>query len=86
MLHDARYVTLSKEAAKIRSRALRLSVESVIDAGWVNANDTIFLEKVRPITDWDSLFVASMQSALSDRDREKNRHVDAWFEKRGIKF
>jgi hypothetical protein len=83
-MHDARYIALSKEAAKIRSANLRDAVEAVIDAGWVNANDTVFTEKRRTVADWDYLFVGTITFTLSNMDA--NRHVDAWFAKHSITF
>ena len=84
-MHDARYTELNKAAAKIRSANLRDAVLLLIDGGWGNANDTVFLEKTRPISDWGSVFFDSVQCLLSYQE-EPNRHVNAWFAKHGITF
>lgn len=83
-MHDARYIALSKEAAKIRSRAFRLAVEEVIDIGFVNANDTVFLEKTKAASDWGWLFDGTIAIELSSR--EPDQRLNRWFAEQGIAF
>jgi hypothetical protein len=54
-----------------------------IDAARVNADDTVYLEKAAPESDWDGIFEGSLMGLLSDRD--VNPDTLRWFAAQGIR-
>ena len=57
-------------------------VDDLFDKARINADDTVFVEKARPIAEWDAVAMASVVDLLSfSTDAAVNR----WFAERGIR-
>lgn len=79
---------LYKQAAKIKSRANRWTVEGLIGSGETNANDT-FEEQRRAGheyfgAEWNQLALDSIGALLACG--EGNKVVADWFWNRGVRF
>lgn len=81
--NDQRFYSLSEEALSIRAEANRKQVLEIIGNAYDNAYDTVTIEKAVPASDWDVIFVGTLQSQLS---QGVSRHVKAWFASRGITY
>lgn len=82
--YDSLYVALRHRAGRIRNANLRDAVDGTLVAGLINANDTVFLERVRPVAEWERIFIDSIGTHLAYLG--DNRRVGAWFAKHGINF
>jgi hypothetical protein len=81
--NDERFYALTEQASGIRADATRRQVLEILGNAFDNAYDTIRVEKAAPASDWDALFVGTLQSQLS---QGVNRHIKAWFASRGITY
>lgn len=81
--NDQRFYSLSEEALNIRAEANRKQILEIIGNAYDNAYDTVTIEKAVSASDWDVIFVGTLQSQLS---QGVNRHVKAWFANRGITY
>ena len=77
-----KFVPVLQAARRIQSLANRGIALYVIQCAVDNADDTCILEKARPLTEWNDMFVGSAVSMLSDIP--SNKHVAAFFSKFGI--
>lgn len=82
-MEDQRFYALSEEALNIHADANRKQVLEIIGNAFDNAYDTTTIEKAVPASDWDVIFVGTIQSQLS---QGVNRHIKAWFANRGITY
>jgi hypothetical protein len=83
-MYDERYKQLDFDAYNgIGSKKLRDEVGNLIESGRVNANDTVHVDKAAADGEWDSVFVGSIRSLLSDGTYSKR--CVRWFAARGIK-
>lgn len=73
---------LFAESDKVKNLANRETINSLIDSGRINANDTVFLEKAAPVEEWETIFKGSIGTLLASGSY--NHRVVAWFAKRGI--
>lgn len=82
------YITLVRacdsELGVPSHRALHTEVSDALDSARVNANDTIYIEKAQPETEWESLFTGSLVSSLSFST--PSPAAVEWFAKHGVTF
>lgn len=83
------YVSILKQASKIKSTTTRARVLYVIEVSYENANDTLFHERaIRPY-EWAALFTGTMCSfsvdALNQDSLPGNAHAKRWLATRGIR-
>jgi hypothetical protein len=78
-----RFYFLFDDARNIRSKANRKQIMEIISNSYDNAYDTVRVEKAVPPSQWDMIFVGTIQSQLS---QGVNRHVKDWFANRGITY
>jgi hypothetical protein len=78
------YEKLANQATKIGSYDNRRAVEYLIGEGAQNADDTVIVDKTRPVSDWEQVFVGSIELLLCSG--EYNKTVCKWFATRGITF
>ncbi len=81
--NDQRFYALNEEAFNIRANEHRKQVLEIIGNAFDNAYDTVTIEKAAPASDWDVIFVGTIQSQLS---QGVNRHIKTWFANRGITY
>ena len=79
-----RYEDLVQQAAKIGSYENRHAVENILGEAAENAGATVNVEKARPVSDWENIFVGSIELLLCSN--EYNKTVCKWFATRGITF
>ncbi len=56
-------------------------VDALVDSARANADDTIYVEKARPVEDYDAIGLASLQDLLSCSD---DAEAAAWFVAQGV--
>jgi hypothetical protein len=56
-------------------------IDSILDSGRINADDTIYLEKSAPSDQWDAIALASVCDLLA---YSKDKPVLAWFARHGV--
>jgi len=78
-----RFYFLFDEARNIRTKANRKQIMEILSNSYDNAHDTVRVEKAVPASQWDVIFVGTIQSQLSEG---VNRHIQAWFANRGITY
>jgi hypothetical protein len=74
---------LFDDARNIRTDANRKQIMEILSLAYDNAYDTVRVEKAAPPSQWDVIFVGTIQSQLS---QGVNRHIKAWFATRGITY
>jgi hypothetical protein len=81
--NNQRFYSLFDDARSISSKANRKQVMEILSNSYDNAYDTVRVEKAVPSSQWDVIFVGTIQSQLSEG---VNRHIKAWFANRGITY
>lgn len=79
-----RYEDLVEQAAKIGSYENRHAVENILGEAAENAGATVNIEKALPVSDWEYVFIGSVESLLCTG--QYNKTVCKWFATRGITF
>jgi hypothetical protein len=80
--HD-RFYFLFEDARNISTDADRKQIMEILSISYDNAYDTVRIEKAVPASDWDVIFVGTIQSQLC---QGVNRHIKSWFANRGITY
>lgn len=86
LVNVSRYVSLLKQASKIKSQDTRERVQYVIDAAYENANDTCILEG-ESLSLWDNIFLGTLGGVIVDELRGNysgDGRAKLWFAVRGI--
>lgn len=65
-------------------RALRTEISDIIESGRVNADDTVHVERAAPVSEWESIFIGTVQGALSYSGN--SARCIAWFKSHGVTF
>ena len=79
----ALYNHLCKQAMRLKGEATQRRVMSILDNAADNAAQTIYNEKAAPVTDWNRIFVGSIECLLSSGG-ENTTAVINWFKNRNI--
>jgi hypothetical protein len=58
-------------------------VDDVLDKARVNADDTVYVDKSAPASEWDSIALGSISDVLA---YHKDPEVIKWFSDRGVTF
>ena len=77
------YNHLCKQAMRLKGEATQRRVMSILDNAADNAAQTIYNEKAAPVTDWNRIFVGSIELLLSSGG-ENTTAVINWFHNRNI--
>lgn len=59
-------------------------IDEVLDSARINANDTIYIEKAAPESEWNLIFKGTIESILAFGDY--SAEVKAWFAAQGIRY